>query len=288
MSIVDRLSDIRGPSRAFKFIWPHMQIALWPLEAAAFVTAQSALTCLGPGDGHPVLVLPGFGTGDSTTQPLRWALKRHGYTALPWGLGSNFGPTRRVARELRKLLAKVHREHGQTVSLIGWSLGGILARTLARESPEKVRQVITLGSPYRMMEDQIPSATAALPHHLFNRMREGHDHSFEMMRIREQDRIPLAVPATSIYSRTDSIADWRHCIDAIGPEASNSRAENIEVRTSHLGLASNITVFIALLDRLSQQHHDWSPFQPPSWLRSLYPVPAAWTIDIEQDLRQQW
>jgi len=258
-----------------------MQIALWPLETAAFFTAQPTLTWLGHGDGHPVLVLPGFGAGDSTTQPLRWALKRHGYTAIPWGLGSNFGPTRRIARDLRKLLANVHKEYAQNVSLIGWSLGGILARTLARESPDKVRQVITLGSPYRMMEDQIPSATAALPHLLFSRLREGHDHSFEMMRIPEQDRIPLAVPATSIYSRTDNIANWRDCIDATGADAPNPRAENIEVRTSHLGLASNICVFVAILDRLRQPQQDWAPFNPPSWMRSRYPVPAAWTIDAD-------
>lgn len=259
-----------------------MQVVLWPVETLAFLTAQSALTGIGRGDGHPVLVLPGFGTGDSMTQPIRWALKRHGYTALPWGLGSNFGPTRKTVRKLRKLLSEIQREHQQNVTLIGWSLGGILARTLARESPDKVRQVITLGSPYRMTDNQQELGfPAALPQLLFNRLRENHDQSFEILRLAEQDRSPLIVPATSIYSRTDGIVDWRHCIDATGPEAPNPRAENIEVRTSHLGLASNITVFAAILDRLVQPQDNWRPFKPVSSLRGVYPIPATWTIDLE-------
>jgi len=282
MRIGDKISGNRSLVRAARFLWPHMQIALWPLEAATFLTTQSTLARPGHGDGHPVLVIPGFGTGDSTTQPLRWALKRHGYTALPWGLGSNFGPTRKIARELRLLLSEIHREHGRNVTLIGWSLGGLLARTLAREYPDIVRQVITLGSPYRMMDnDEALSFPGSIAQLVFNRLREGHDHSFEILRVPEQDRVPLIVPATSIYSRTDNIADWRRCIDATGPDAPNPRAENIEVRTSHLGLASNITVFAAILDRLMQPEGGWRPFQAPGSLRKMFPAPTGWTTDLE-------
>ena len=102
--------------------------------------------------GIPVLVLPGFTAGDRSTMPLRWFLRSQGWWAHGWHLGPNFGPTRRVVTGIQERLDELHGLHGRTVSIVGWSLGGIYARELARRKPELVRQVITLGSPFRMVD----------------------------------------------------------------------------------------------------------------------------------------
>jgi pimeloyl-ACP methyl ester carboxylesterase len=251
--------------------------ALWPVEAAAFVTLRPLLNWLGRGDEHPVIVLPGFGADDWSTLPLRWAIRGQGYWVHAWRLGPNVGPTPRVARGLRKRLASVHAEHGRSVSLIGWSLGGILARALARESPDTVRQVITLGSPYRRLDSHRSRALhLRVPQAAYDRMRALHVPDFEIMQVAEHERVPLAVPATSIYSRDDTFAPWQQCIDDTTPDGPNLRSENIEVRTSHLGLGSNLAVLFAVLDRLAQPEGEWKPFRPIPPLRVLYPTPATW------------
>ena len=89
--------------------------------------------------------------------------------------------------------------------------------------------------------------------------------------MREQDRPPLLVPATSIYSRTDGVAPWQTCIDEV-----REHTENIEVRGSHIGMGFIPAVVLAVLDRLGQPEGDWRPFAPPQGLRSWYPKPAGW------------
>ena len=89
--------------------------------------------------------------------------------------------------------------------------------------------------------------------------------------MREQDRPPLLVPATSIYSRTDGVAPWQTCIDEV-----REHAENIEVHGSHIGMGVNPAVVLAVLDRLGQPEGDWRPFAPPPGLRAWYPRPASW------------
>jgi pimeloyl-ACP methyl ester carboxylesterase len=251
--------------------------ALWPVETAAFFTLRPLLNWLGRGDEHPVIVLPGFGADDRSTLPLRWAIRGQGYWVHAWRLGPNVGPTASVARGLRARLASLHAEHGRTISLIGWSLGGILARALARESPDKVRQVITLGSPYRRVEaDRSRALHLRAPQAAYDRLRVLHVPDFEIMQVPEQRRRPLTVPATSIYSRADTFAPWQQCIDDTSADGPNPRSENIEVRTSHLGLGSNLAVLGAVLDRLAQPEGEWQPFQPIPPLRWLYPTPATW------------
>src|SRR4051794_21564282 len=99
------------------------------------------------GDGHPVLVLPGWLTGDPATTPLRLFLRALGHDVSGWSLGGNRGPTARVVQELRARVERLHRESGRRVSLVGWSLGGLYAQQLARAMPGSVRGIVTLGSP---------------------------------------------------------------------------------------------------------------------------------------------
>ena len=117
------------------------------LELGAWAAARQWLLRAPPGDGHAVLVIPGFGATDRSTWPLRHVLERLGYAVQGWELGRNTGSSPRIADALRRRLATARRRSGRPVSLIGWSLGGIYARELARRNPDAVRQVITLGSP---------------------------------------------------------------------------------------------------------------------------------------------
>jgi len=243
-----------------------MEAAWLPLEAAGFWAVRPLLRRLGRGDQHPVLILPGFSAGDDSTTLLRATLRTQGYYAHAWRLGRNMGPTARAVTGMRLRLDELHRQHGRRVSLIGQSLGGVYARLLARERPDSVRQVITLGSPYRMVAGDRSGADA-----LWRRVEHLHDGVMPLSALREEDRPPLQVPATSIYSRTDGVASWQTCIDAVG-----ARAENIEVRGSHIGMALNPAVLVAILDRLAQPEDDWRPFSAPAALRAWYPRPTSW------------
>ena len=121
-------------------------------EMGAFLAASPLLRIIGRGDRHPVLVLPGFTADDRSTVPLRWFLRSQGYWTHGWHLGSNYGPTRRIIQGLDERILEIYERHERKVTVIGWSLGGIYARMLARRQPDSVRQVITLGSPFRMVE----------------------------------------------------------------------------------------------------------------------------------------
>ena len=168
-------------------------------------------------------------------------------------------PTRAVGSCSHRLPVQ---RHGRQVNLIGWSLGGIYARTLARRSPQLVRQVVTLGSPFRLTSPNQSRASRAFESF-------AHLHVEPSQLPFERGTAPVPVPATSIYSRYDGIVAWQACLDTPSP-----RAENIEVIGSHLGLGHNPWVIWALADRLAQPEGSWAPFRPPSVLRPFYPRPA--------------
>jgi pimeloyl-ACP methyl ester carboxylesterase len=239
-----------------------LEALAFPVEALAFGTARPWLRLARHGDGGPVLVLPGFLTTDRSTAALRGVLREHGHRAHAWRLGRNLGPTRRVVGGLRRRLLDVVERDGAPVSIVGQSLGGVYGRLLARERPDLVRQVISLGSPYRMTGGPLDP--------LGSGERDALAHAAEL----EEDRPPLEVPATSIYSRTDGIAPWHTCIDGEG-----GCCENIEVRGTHLGMAINPAVVLAVLDRLAQAPGTWTPFVPPLAARAWYPRARYWRAD---------
>lgn len=257
-------APVRAPSQ-----WLQLAEARAWFELTAFLASSPALRLMGRGDRHPVLVLPGFTQGDRSTIPLRRAIRSQGFWTHGWRLGRNLGPTDEVLEGIHARLATLHERHGQQVSLVGWSLGGIYAREMARASPEAVRMVITLGSPFRMtLADR--SAVSALVDQLSDRFRE----DVLNFALREADKPPLPVPSTAIYSRTDGVVRWHLCID----EESDLH-ENIEVRGSHSGLGWNPATAYAVLDRLAQPEDDWRRFSAPLPLRRLYPRPASWTAE---------
>lgn len=182
------------------------------------------------GDGHRVIVIPGFMADDNTVKPLVTALNRSGFRARSWGQGRNKGMTKEIGVALSELLDSEYSADGETVSLIGWSLGGVFARELARRSPEKVRQVITLGSP---IQDSDNLTIAALFRATNRKAPKRTD-----PKVQAKLAVPPPVPCSAIYTRSDGVVPWQASLE---PELPHTR--NVEVRGSHMGLPANRDVW---------------------------------------------
>jgi esterase/lipase len=190
------------------------------------------------GAGEPVLVLPGFGASDVSTAALRAYLSFLGYGVHGWGLGTNNGRVPAFVRRIIDLTARLADTSGQRVRLVGWSLGGVIARETARERPDLVERVITLGTP--VIGGPRYTAVAG-----FYR-RQGYDLNAVEELIRERNRNPIKVPITAIYSRSDGVVGWRACIDETSPEV-----EHVEVRTTHIGLGLHAEAYRLIATRLA-------------------------------------
>jgi pimeloyl-ACP methyl ester carboxylesterase len=201
------------------------------------------------GDGHPVLVLPGLLAGDFSTAPLRRFLRELCYDARGWKLGMNRGPNGKLSQGMEARLQHLAQRHGRKVSLVGWSLGGIYARELARKRPELVRCVITLATPFR--DISATHAARLVPIRPGGRpLREARDlHAYLAQ--------PIDVPTTSIYSRSDGIVHWQSCLEQAGPER-----ENVEVDCSHTGMGFHPQVLEVVADRLALPEGAWRPYRP--------------------------
>lgn len=201
------------------------------------------------GDGHPVIVLPGFLAGPESTVFLRQHLRRLGYRVHDWRQGRNLGASPELAARLEDLLLEVHDRYGRRVSLIGWSAGGVYAREMARALPDYTRGVITLGSPFR----HHPASTRAWAmYRMMNRHNLDLMFTEEALALRAQ---PLTVPTTSIYSRADGIVAWECCVADPAP-----RTENVEVSATHLGYGHQLETLHVIADRLAQAEGTWAPW----------------------------
>ena len=227
-----------------------------PWEFGATLAAWPLLKSAPAGDGHPVIVFPGLGAGDLSTAPLRNFLKGQGYDTYGWDLGRNLGPREGVLQKSIEKIGEIYKLSGRKVSLIGWSLGGIYARELAKLLPKLVRSVVTLGSPF----SGDPKATNAWWYYEFASGHKPND-----PQLLAQLKQPPPVPTTSIYSRTDGVVAWQ-----LSHQQPDKQAENIEVVASHVGLGLNPVVLYAIADRLSQQEKRWKPFDRSGWKQYFY------------------
>jgi pimeloyl-ACP methyl ester carboxylesterase len=235
-------------------------------DAAAFAASLPLLQWAPRGEPHPVLVLPGLLASDVSTASMRGRLRRLGYPVVGWALGRNRRPTREVVDALPPLVARLAAQHGTPVSIVGWSLGGIFARRLALRSPQQVRQVISLGSPFALVEGQADRTAGSRAYR-----RYAYLHAADRIHPSDDDmRRPLPVPGTSVYSRGDGVVDWRACLQPVGPTS-----ENVAVHGSHLGMGHNPAVLWVVADRLAQPADEWRPFRPPTrlGLAALFPPP---------------
>jgi esterase/lipase len=258
MSMISASQDIRPPSRLLAYTELHrafFELSSLPVVAPLLMSAPR-------GDGHPVLVLPGFVTSDRSTRILRRYLADQGYDVHAWELGRNLGP-KAIGDNGEKLLSRlraIHRNTGRKVSLVGWSLGGVMARELARREPHMVRQVISLGSPFT--GDPRATNVARLYERLTGDRLDG---EALQARLAESRKAP-PVPSTSIYSKADGVTSWRNCI-----EPASERTDNIEVHGSHCGLGVNPAVLYAVADRLAQPEGRWARFERSGWRAAVYP-----------------
>jgi pimeloyl-ACP methyl ester carboxylesterase len=210
------------------------------------------------GDGHPIMVLPGFLASDSYNAALRRYLTKRNYLVHGWGLGRNLGPQEGVLEALRERVKDLAEHYQGPISLVGHSLGGVFARELAKEHPELIRQVISLGSPFG--EGRL---TGSIPARLFVALNP-----LEALPV-DQEELHVAppVPTTAIYSRGDGIVNWQTTVQINGHE----HTQSIRVRGSHCGMTLNPAIWFLVAERLAQQPAHWRPFEVSSWGRLLYP-----------------
>ncbi|HEU4726757.1 MAG TPA: alpha/beta hydrolase [Kofleriaceae bacterium] len=232
-----------------------LESRVW-LEAGASLALMPLWRLAPRGDGHTVMVLPGLGAGDESTAILRGFLRSRGYIARRWGQGRNLGFRHGVFHQLRDRVLQLAAERGRTVSLVGWSLGGIFARELAKEVPNAVRQVISLASPFTGH----PRATNA-----FRLYELVSGHRLGAPEIHEPLRAPPPVPTTSIWSRTDGVVSWRCSVERESP-----LSENIEINASHLGIGAHPLTLYVIADRLAQPEGHWQPFRREGWRALVY------------------
>ncbi len=228
-------------------------------DAAGMLPMLGLKRCLPQGDNHPVLVFPGFLASSRSTRTLRQYLADLGYRSHRWKLGYNMGYSYKLHYGMRDRVTRLVERYGEKISLVGWSLGGVYARELAREMPDIVRKVVTLGSPFRGH----PSSSNV--HRIFNMFTEV---PYEEMPVSFLENMahPPPVPTTAMYTRGDGVVAWQSTVEL----SERYDVENIHVGGAHMGLGFNPRVLYALADRLAQPEGRWRRFKSPLLLKPLY------------------
>jgi pimeloyl-ACP methyl ester carboxylesterase len=227
-------------------------------EMLSLTLSRSVLRKAPRGDGHAVMVLPGFMGDDGYNGPLRRFLTQQEYSVHGWGQGRNLGPRDGVLEAMAAKVEYLYNRYEGPVSLVGHSLGGIYARELARELPQCVRQVISLGSPFG--EGRL---TASHLSRLFSRLNPPEELPID------QDLLAIAppVPTTAIYSHGDGVVNWQTSVQDGGHE----QTESIRIIGSHCGMTMNPTAWFLLAERLAQEPGEWQPFERSGWSSLFYP-----------------
>ncbi len=228
----------------------HQAPSIWKFLAEGRALVEYALWLghglsrrkLSKGDGHGVVVYPGFMAGDALTSPLRQALRKLGYNVSGWEQGINIGLRRGLMQAMRQHLVKRAAVTGGPVSLIGWSLGGLYARELAKRDPHLVRQVITLGSPVN---------GDLRANHAWRLYERVNGHSIDQLPIETKLEDLPPVPCLSIYSETDGI------VAPCSSQAAN--CVSAKVKGSHMGLPWNDQVLTLIAERLAKISSEQQP-----------------------------
>lgn len=235
-------------------------------EMGGYIASAPLFKHMAKGDGHPVLVLPGLAASDLSTIPLRRFLKKRGYQPYAWQQGRNLGLRDQVLENMLAKVDAIFAEHKRKLSIVGWSLGGIFARELAKLRPEKIRFVISLGSPH----SGDPKASHATKFYEFVS-----GHSVKNPPLQTKLSQAPSVPTTSIYSKTDGVVAWQNCHQR-KPNCPNKakQVENIHAHGSHTGLGVNPSVLFIIADRLAQSEDGWKPFANTGARKIFFRTPS--------------
>jgi len=259
MAEADQTQKVTRPS----FFWLATEIGRAITELGISTPYRKLLPRQYEGDGHPVLVLPGFMATDRSTKILRNFIDKMGYITYGWDLGRNTAKVSNLYAVVDKL-EEIASKHGQEVSIIGWSLGGVYARQIAKEQPDLVRQIITLGSPFLGIAE--PNNATWL-YNLISNGKRVVDLDPELLNDLPK---PAPVPTTAIYTKEDGVVPWEMCME----ECETDIHQNIQVRGSHLGLGVNASVYRIIADRLLYSKVNWTHFQAQSKVEDLLFYPS--------------
>ncbi len=196
------------------------------------------------GDGHPVLVLPGFMATAWSTYPLRAFVAGLGYSVHEWGLGRNLGPLAigHDGRRLEDRLSEIFDLTGRKVSLVGWSLGGVMAREVAKRKPGMVRQVVSMGSPFAS------GIEASHVWHVYKAVTGTKEGDLDPASI----AMPPPVPSTAVYSKSDGIVHWKSCV-----EQDSDTTDSVEVVAAHCALGLNASALGIVAEKLAMPENGW-------------------------------
>jgi pimeloyl-ACP methyl ester carboxylesterase len=235
------------------------------LEAAMLPSSLPLLLTAPRGDGHPVLLIPGFVGDAGSIAVLKWFLRNRGHLVDDWGLGRNVGFQRKHAQALEQKIRVLHHRSGRRVSLVGWSLGGVFALFAAHRVTECVRSVITLGSPVSgsAQRSDSPAVVKALYRLIAHPMGPVAHAAHTDARLL---RRPPPLPVSCLYSETDGVVP-PHEATIDGDPALH---ENVRVPGSHVGLGFNALVMWIVAERLAQPEGAWRPFDPQGLPGHLY------------------
>jgi pimeloyl-ACP methyl ester carboxylesterase len=211
--------------------------ALTAFEIPKLLLNAPELANLKTKNSRKVMVLPGFGAGDVSTLPIRSYLSFVGHQVSGWDRGLNVQDVQATLYELVSEVEKRTRDQAKPAVLVGWSLGGYLAREVARELPDRIEQVFTLGSPIigGPKYTQVASLYRA----------QGIDVDWIEAAVKAREVVQLRTPVTAIFSKSDGVVAWRACIDEHSPNV-----EHIEINASHIGLGISADAYRIIASKL--------------------------------------
>jgi len=189
------------------------------------------------GSNQPALFLPGLKASDISNLPMRSFLRRQGFQTFGWELGTNHGDVERLMAPVIQRTVDLYERCGEAITLVGWSLGGILAREVARQRPELIAQVITYGTP----------VVGGPLYTSVNGVYSAVERREIAVRLAERNLIPINVPITALYSQRDGIVAWRACIDTFSADI-----EHIEIESAHIAMGIDPDVWEIVASRLAR------------------------------------
>lgn len=201
------------------------------------------------GNNKPVLLMPPYLGNDSSTKFVRKYLKSVGFKTYKWELGVNMINSKYLPKLVERL-DEIYEKHGEKVSLVGWSGGGIFAKIIANRYPDKVEQLITIGSPIWGVKNMQTPLVNVLEFLRGKTLRERNTKF-----LKELEEIPQ-VPITCIYTKTDGLVPWKHCLEA---ETLRKDIKNVEVYGSHIGMGANASVLVTVANALIENTNGKKP-----------------------------